>query len=226
MRVLPVLQLLCFAAAPALVLSGCAGKGTSGVPVPPIVTAADWDSTPSEFADEYLHEPRKILLHHAGVNWREGTDPARSVKNLQSWGMRERGWMDVPYHFLIAPDGRIFEGRALQYRPDTNTAFDPTGYINVQLWGNFEEQRVTREALASTVDLTAYLLDLYGLSAADVTTHLDVAPGQTTCPGRDFYRYVQDGFFGGWVEQRLKGGTPTVILLPALEDGPVDFTPI
>ncbi len=38
-----------------------------------------------------------------------------------------------------------------------------------------------------------------------IRTHRDVAPGQTECPGRDFYRYMLEGQFRKWVKTVLEG---------------------
>jgi hypothetical protein len=202
--------------------AGCAHKPL----VPPtIVSAAEWDSKPQEFPESFRHTPNKVLLHHAGELWKADTEPEVKLRNLQSWGQRDKNWKDVPYHYFIAPDGRIFEGRSVSYKPDTNTKFDPTGYINVMFWGNFEEQRITEAELASTVAVTAMLIDRYKLTIDDFTTHMDVAPGQTTCPGKDFYQYIETGLFREWVAASLKGKTPNVRLLPPLEGGPTEMVP-
>jgi hypothetical protein len=209
-----------------MLLFGCTTKATSTrVSQPAIITASEWNSTPSEFPAEYLHTPSKVLLHHAGVTWKAGPDPAVRLKNLQSWGGREKGWFDVPYHYLIAPDGRIYEGRSVRYKPDSNTDFDTTGCINVQLWGNFEEQRVSLAQLESTIALTAWLMEKYGMERDAYLTHLDIAPGQTTCPGRDFYQYIQTGTFGGWLRTTLAGEEPVIALLEPLPDGPLEMIP-
>ena len=206
-----------------LLLAPAPTATTRAAAAPAIVSAEAWGSTPQAFPDEYLHEPRIVLLHHAGELWRAGTDPAVKLKNLQTWGMREKGWHDVPYHFLIAPDGRIYEGRALRYRPDTNTEFDPAGYVNVQLWGNFEEQRVSREQLDAVVALTAHLADRLDMPTDQLVAHEDVA--QTACPGRDFHRYLAGGPLRGWVDAARRGRTPDVRLLPPLPDGPAEMIP-
>ena len=54
-----------------------------------------------------------VLLVVAGVVWTGKTNPADFVRNMQAWGQRDKHWPDLPYHFLIAPDGEIYEGRFL-----------------------------------------------------------------------------------------------------------------
>src|SRR4051812_27578395 len=130
---------------------------TKPVPKPQIVTAKEWGSTPQPMPEEKRHTPKFITIHHAGVVWKPGGDPQKMVKNMQAWGQKEKGWADVPYHFLIAPNGRIFEGRPLAYEPDSNTKFDLKGHINVELMGNFEEQRVDVPQLTSLAKIVAWL---------------------------------------------------------------------
>jgi hypothetical protein len=190
---------------------------------PKMVSAEEWGSQPKPFHDEYKHTPQRVLIHHAGVEWKEGNDPFKTISGLQSWGQREKGWMDVPYHFQIAPDGTIFEGRSLEYRPDTNTTFDPTGHINVELMGNFEVQRVSEAQLRSAAEITAWLIDEYDMKVEEIQGHKDVA--ETACPGKDLYRYLHDGPFNGWVEAALAGKRPKVELLPPAEGGPEVMIP-
>ena len=58
-----------------------------------------------------------------------------------------------------------------------------------------------------------------------VRTHRDVAPGQTNCPGRDFYRYFLDGQFKKWVKAVTVGDDPKINPgppLPAEPPGPTE----
>ena len=59
-----------------------------------------------------------------------------------------------------------------------------------------------------------------------VRTHRDAAPGQTSCPGRDFYRYFLDGQFRKWVRAVLAGEDPKIDPgppLPAEPPGPTEL---
>ncbi len=150
-----------------------------------------WGSQPQPMPTNLQHVPQRIVLHHSGVLWKEGDDPFLKIRALQLWGQREKHWPDLPYHFLIDPQGQVFEGRELRYRPDSNTEYDLNGVINVELWGNFDEQKVTPQALDATVQLLAWLRDQHGLEV--LSTHRSQAPGQTSCPGEDLFRYFESG---------------------------------
>ena len=191
-----------------------------GVPKPPIVSAQEWGSMPQPIPDSRKHTPKYITIHHAGVLWEGKTTPDKFVKNMQSWGQKEKNWPDLPYHFLIAPDGRIFEGRALAYEPDTNTKYELAGNIGVEMMGDFNRQRPSEAQLRSCVALVAWLAQELNVAPEHIRGHNDAAPGQTSCPGKDFYRYLEDGQFRNWVTETMQGKTPEVKHGAPLEGGP------
>ena len=176
---------------------------------PPMVSPEGWGSRPDPMPLARKHVPRQITIHHAGVTWKPDDDPFKKILGLQEWGRREKGWPDVPYHFLIAPDGRIFKGRNLAYEGETNTEYNTSGHALVQLWGNFEEQRVTTSQLRSAVHVAVWLCRNWNIKPTLIATHRDWSL-LTVCPGEDLYRYFQDGSFRRWVREILDGETPDV----------------
>lgn len=224
----PVSYKHCLAAVTALLLVTPAALAAE-VPKPSIVSKQAWGSRAQPIPDSRKQVPVWITIHHAGDFWKPGADPADFVRRMQSWGQnrpkleqppRNTYWPDLPYHFLIAPDGRIFEGRDLAYEPETNTHYSVNGNIGVELMGDFEKQRPSRAQIASCVALTAWLCQKYKIDLAHVRGHMDAAPGQTDCPGKDFYRYFQDGQFKRWVQTTLDGKSPVIDPGPALPGGP------
>lgn len=140
-------------------------------------------------------------------------------------GTERKHWPDLPYHFLIAPDGRIFEGRPIEYEPDSNTNYAVTGNIGVEMMGNFEVQRPSEQQLQSCVKLVAWLAQEHKIDLDHIRGHKDAAPGQTDCPGKDFYRYLADGTFRKWVERTMRGEAPDVKPEAPLQGGPTDTIP-
>jgi hypothetical protein len=193
---------------------------------PEIVSAEQWGSKPQPIPDERQHTPKYITIHHAGVDWTAKTAPEQFVRNMQGWGQREKNWPDLPYHFLIAPDGRIFEGRPLKYEPESNTKYLLQGNIGVEMMGNFETQRPTQAQLQSCVDLVAWLAQDLRIEMENVRGHKDAAPQQTSCPGRDFQRYLEDGQFMSWVKRAMHGEKVKVEPGPPLENGPKEMVPV
>lgn len=196
---------------------------------PPMVTREQWGSKAHPIPQDRKQTPEWITIHHAGELWHYGDDPAEFVRKMQIWGQnrpklekppRDTYWPDLPYHFLIAPDGRIFEGRPVDYEPESNTKYPLKGNIGVEMMGDFNEQRPSMEQLTASVLLTAWLSKKHNISFEKIRTHQDVAPGQTDCPGRDFYRYIKDGQFIAWVKRARQGKNPKIIEGQALQEGP------
>ena len=165
-----------------------------------LISRQQWGSQPQAIPEEMRQTPQRIVLHHSGVLWKEGDDAFKKIRALQVWGQREKHWPDLPYHFMIDPQGRIFEGRELHYRPESNTSYDLNGVVNVELWGNFDEQPVTPQALEASADLLAWLRREHHLR--ELSTHRQQAPGQTSCPGNDFMRYFESGELQKMIDER------------------------
>src|SRR5436190_22620497 len=188
---------------------------------PSIISQKDWGSSPQPIPDARKQDKLEwITIHHAGEKWTGARTPDEYIRAMQGWGQREKHWPDVPYHFLIAPDGRIFEGRPLAYEPESNTKYPLNGNIGVEMMGNFEVQRPSPQQLQSCVKLVAWLAQEHKIDLDHIRGHKDAAPGQTDCPGKDFYRYLQDGTFRKWVEATTRGESADVKAGAPLEGGP------
>lgn len=152
-----------------------------------LISRTDWGSTDS-LVESNLHEISYITIHHGGEIFLEKRDTYSYLKNLQTWSRNARQWMDVPYHYIIDRKGRVFQGRPLEYRGDTNTSYDPTGHALIVLLGNFEEQEVLEKQIASLKVVTEYLIKTESVSSKDIKTHKDYT--ETLCPGRKLTEYL------------------------------------
>jgi N-acetyl-anhydromuramyl-L-alanine amidase AmpD len=189
-----------FALALLLALAGCASPPPRPA-APAIVAVEAWGghSAPSaEAAQRITH----ITLHHQGEIWQPGTDIQAYLRHLQQWSRETKHWADIPYHYVIGPDGRIYAARPLAQAGDTNTEYDPRGHALVMLVGNFEEQQPTAAQLQAAVELTAWLAREHGLGPEAIASHKDYSH-QTVCPGRNFYAYLESGWFRAEVAKRL-----------------------
>jgi len=185
-----------------LLLAGCASS-PSVLPPPSIVPVTTWGGSPGAAPGE----PQRIshiTLHHQGESWVVGKDPVAYLRRLQQWSRQTKGWADIPYHYVIAPDGQIYAARDLGLAGDTNTEYDPRGHALVMLLGNFEEVEPSREQLVSTAELMAWLAQTHGLSEKSIASHKDHS-SQTVCTGRTLYAYLESGWLQGAVAARLDG---------------------
>lgn len=148
-----------------------------------------------------------VVIHHtAGTNYADPSTnnwPA-SVLGIWRYHAMTLGWCDIGYHYLIDPNGVIYEGRYTGVRDDGTVADGAHAYghnratIGISLMGNFE----TAEPSASAIQALDNLLGWIGSSKNipfnteqyyayknkmlnTIVGHRDV--GQTACPGNFLY---------------------------------------
>lgn len=190
----------------ALVAAACA----SPAPAPlvaiesRVVSASAWGSVAAEPGRLRPHTIERITLHHGGVPHRPGRETAEYLRSLQAWSRREKGWGDVPYHFVVDPAGVIHEGRPIGFAGDTNTDYDPAGHALVVVLGDFEKEVPSEVQLAAAADAMAMIAARYGVAPERIAGHRDHS-GQTVCPGRNLARHLEDGSLRRAVESRLAG---------------------
>jgi uncharacterized lipoprotein YddW (UPF0748 family) len=137
--------------------------------------------------------PVQITVHHEGGKvLLETGDAAQRLKNIQTWGMgKDRNWTDVPYHFLIAPDGTVYEGRNPLTAGETATEYDPSGHLLICFLGNYDEQKLNEKLLDVLTKLIAKLSVQYNISPETIASHRDHST-MTTCPGKNIYPYFEN----------------------------------
>jgi len=175
-------------------------------------TASDKDITITPRSGWNAAEPKpykqhtavRITVHHEGTKLEVTDDAAKKINAIQRWGMGpDRNWADIPYHFLIAPNGTIYEGRAVNTVGETATEYDPAGHLLINCLGNLEVQEVRQEQLQSLIKLIAYCSKKYSISYETLATHKDYSK-KTNCPGKNLYLYFENGYISQQVKQLLK----------------------
>lgn len=165
-----------------------------------IVSRTDWGAL--EARPDKPQTPSRFTIHHSAVTFDRDRDAAEHIRNIQSWGMGEdRNWTDIPYHFIIAPTGDIFEGRNPFVAGESNTPYDTTGHLQINLLGNFSEQDPTSEQLDSLVRLMAWAHKKFDIPVDSIKAHRDFA--STNCPGDRLYPLVEDGTLLERTNERL-----------------------
>jgi hypothetical protein len=162
-----------------LLFHSCSTVKKPGAETLSIVPRSGWNALePKPYKS---HTPVQITVHHEGTKLEATDDAARKIRNIQAWGMgKDRNWADIPYHFLIAPDGTIYEGR------NVNT------HLLITCLGNLEVQEVPAPQLESLINLIAYASKKYNINIETISTHRDHSK-QTTCPGKNLYAFFQNG---------------------------------
>ena len=188
-----------------LIASGCSSSKEFSVRdvESGIVSVEAWGGTPAPETPEKRHIVTHITLHHAGVPFPKGKDIIQYMRNLQSWSRSEKKWIDLPYHYVIDLEGKIYEGRDIQYAGDTNTEYNPVGHALIEVVGNFEEVEPNQEQLDAVVRTMSWLAVKYNVPVDSIRAHKDYS-AITVCPGKNLYRYIENGYFRENVSKNLK----------------------
>jgi hypothetical protein len=143
------------------------------------------------------HLPNRLTIHHTATV----QNPARTIEaklaGLQAFsqrddslasGKKKPAWADVPYHYYVAVDGAVAEGREWRYVGDTNTEYDPAGHLLVVVEGNFETDTLTSAQRRTLDALVPSLASHFRIPGSMLATHRDFA--DTLCPGRNLYAEI------------------------------------
>ncbi len=161
-----------------------------------MTTREQWGATPRRCDSEDIVK-NKVAIHHTATPTRSGGDSAARVRAIQSFHMDVRQWCDVGYHFLVADDGEVFEGRELDQR-GAHVRNHNAGNIGIAMLGCFDSTESSCqspgyndpiEPTTSTLDSVSDLIaDFSNLYLIDVNTVTVKGHGQhdghdTSCPG-------------------------------------------
>lgn len=165
---------------------------------PAIVSRTEWGAKPP-VGEGKKHDIEFITIHHTAVKQRADLPLETKLKNLQAFSQREDklasgkakpAWFDIPYHYYISLDGRIGEGRPIEFAGDTNTEYDPTGHALIVLEGSFGSEEPTAEQIDSLKKMVVWLARKYKVPAKKINGHDDYA--KTGCPGTNLKKLLPD----------------------------------
>jgi len=181
----------------ALALTSCAGSqpapsNRDGLPSDlPYLSRAEWGA--AEPAGPMRPQtPDKITVHHTADTHPADRPNGEKLRRLQAFSQRpdtldtghvKPTWPDVPYHYYVAADGEVVEGRDVRFEGESNTAYPLAGHLQVVVEGNFEETEPTAAQMRSLTRLVVALAQRWDIPADALAGHGDRAPGQTVCPG-------------------------------------------
>ena len=166
-----------------------------------IIPRQEWKALPNKYKPT-PHIPNKITVHHQGGTennplmrqhpmWR-GPETVRSIQRSH---MNDRMWIQIGYHFIVGPNGEVFQGRQIN-ETGSHVANNNTGNVGIMLIGNFEIETPTEFQLQATRDVILLIHSVY--------PHMDL-PRQiyahrefryTDCPGRNLFQFVLDLKYG------------------------------
>ncbi|MCP4093129.1 MAG: N-acetylmuramoyl-L-alanine amidase [Planctomycetes bacterium] len=165
------------------------------------LTRSQWGAAPMRSNWDRMTTPYRIAVHHTAEPM-TGTSvnaSAAEVRNVQSTHMKDRGFADIGYHYMIDRAGRVIEGRAMTAQGAHASGSNNVGNIGICLLGNFSSQpdrgssyataqRPTSEQLVCLDKLLGQLREVHGIPANKVQGHRELK--DTECPGDELARWI------------------------------------
>lgn len=131
----------------------------------------------------------RITIHHDAIpsqSLRTQSDAVARLNSVRQSHLKE-GWADIGYHYVIDPQGRVWEGRPLTFQ-GAHVKDHNEHNIGVMCMGNFEQQRPTSNQIASLDGFVAVLMRRHRIPVNRVYTHQEIM--KTLCPGRNLQGYM------------------------------------
>ncbi|PWM29229.1 MAG: hypothetical protein DBX40_00345 [Clostridiales bacterium] len=183
--------------------------GWPEVNAPSIKSRDEWGARDVEIERlvERNRAPERIIFHHSADKF-NSTDidvTINEIKRIQNLHMDTKNKCDIAYHFIIDPEGRIWQGANIDNyeRGHTTNYFDDIGVL---VLGDFESRvanlwmpntlnQKQKEAMFNLSKWLCFEYDLLlvnsGESMAPVSTHR-IAYSGTVCPGSNLADWIEN----------------------------------
>jgi len=123
----------------------------------------------------------EVVVHHT---WSPNSSQYKgiaTVEGIRRYHMQERGWSDIGYHWLVAPDGTCYSGRPMS-RSGAHTLNRNAHTVGVAAIANFDsEDPWAWGGMDELLRVVRALLTRYKLTTANVRFHREFA--DKSCPG-------------------------------------------
>ncbi|MFJ5092959.1 peptidoglycan recognition protein [Streptomyces sp. NPDC088557] len=150
----------------------------STAPRPPITSRAGWGADESISPEEpgYLAGGRikAVVVHHtAESNAYTCADAPKVVRGIYAYHVKQLGWKDIGYNFLVDKCGVVYEGRKGGVDQPVQGAHaygfnsETTG---ISVLGTYTDVAPSPEAMISVARIAAWKLGQYGVDPAGTTT--------------------------------------------------------
>ncbi len=163
----------------------------------PIMSRFGWKAAARRGRNS-AHTPYRVTVHHTqGKQTMSEADTAKAVKGTQWYHMVGRGkegkdnFDDIGYHFLIAGDGRVVEGRRAEYL-GAHAGGANKGNIGVAMMGDFNKVKPTDAQVTSLTRLVTFLSIKYKkdpLAKGFLEPHQHYT--NTDCPGKNMMAILE-----------------------------------
>jgi hypothetical protein len=158
---------------------------------PNVLARARWAKAGPDLKNLNRMAPvRYITIHHDGMSVFTGsTDQATAarIELIRTSHRQNRGWADIGYHFIVDRNGKVWEGRSIDWQ-GAHVKDHNEGNIGILALGNFDVQSPTSAQVEGVRKHVVAVMKAYNVPASRVKTHQEWAP--TACPGRNMQSQI------------------------------------
>ena len=148
-----------------------------------------------------LHTVTDLIIHHSAGALSETPEQIDAQH-------RSQGWSGIGYHFVITPDGQIYQGRPMTAVPAA-AQDDNSKSVDICLIGDFQSDDAgftgepTAAQLDALLDLSVFVHQkrpniVRTIGHRDVACLFDDPSVATACPGDDLYAHIPGLKSGIW----------------------------
>jgi hypothetical protein len=163
-----------------------------------VISRASWTRAKPNFAhSKPMNGVQRITVHHSAIVSSGVLGKADVVGQLESIRRNHTGrtdpsngshWVDIGYHYIIDPAGRVWEGRPVTIE-GAHVSKTNDHNLGIMLLGNFNQHRPTNAALLKLDEFVGGLMKRYRVPVRSVYTHKELKP--TECPGYYLQQYME-----------------------------------
>lgn len=126
-----------------------------------------------------LEDIYHLVIHHTAAG------PDVGPKDIALFHVHRLGWPGIGYHFVIAPDGQVFQTNGLMSASFHARQFNRSA-VGIALAGDFEHSVPASVQIEACARLCAWLLEGLNLPVEALEGHRELVT--TTCPGDQWLR--------------------------------------
>ncbi|MFN4181985.1 MAG: N-acetylmuramoyl-L-alanine amidase [bacterium] len=154
-----------------------------------LVSRKEWGALPPQEPYQKLH-PRGMIFHHSAKPGASEYRGAGTILAIQKFHQNERKFSDIGYHFLIGPDGVVYEGRPANAVGAHTQGFNTT-YLGICFIGDYRtgQDVLTLASLNACLTLCYFCYHWFGIHPDSYGWHRQFQPN-TECPGEQLIEWL------------------------------------
>lgn len=132
----------------------------------------------------------KITVHHTTEKQEDNKrNDIHFIKTIQKYHQKDKAWADIGYHFILGKDGKIYEGRLLNFQ-GAHVRNHNKGNIGIAILGDLNKHQLSKAQKESLASLIEALQEKYNIDEKNIFAHREL--GNTSCPGDHTMTFLKE----------------------------------